>query len=111
MANWKEGDRVRVVERTVTAEDRQGNRYFEHMAGLVGTVQNIYGNDEIAIKIVPESVTKVTAGVHEASTKRLRDKFASSVGEEQRKLLTTEELNFDTHYVLLVRGADLEKSK
>ena len=42
MSTWKEGDRVRIKTRPVTEEDRKTNRYFDHMAGLVGTVQNIY---------------------------------------------------------------------
>ena len=63
MSNWKEGDRVRVVTREVTAEDRNANRYFSHMAGVVGTVQNVYGKDEIAIKVDPSSLSPISADV------------------------------------------------
>ena len=51
MPNWKEGDRVRVVTRPTTEEDRAKNRYFDHMAGLTGTVQSTYSLEEIAIRI------------------------------------------------------------
>jgi hypothetical protein len=111
MAKWKEGDRVRVVTRAVTEDDRKKNRYFEHMAGLVGTVQNVYNADEISIKIDPQSLGKVTEDVHKQATQRMRDKFLNAISEEQKKQLTKEELDFDAHYVLLVQSNDLEKAK
>ncbi len=110
MPNWKEGDRVRVVTREVTEEDRQANRYYSHMAGLVGVVQNTYAVDEIAVKVDVPSVSKVTATVHNESTRRMREKFVSSVSEEQKKQLTPEELSFNPHYMLLCRSGDLERA-
>ena len=110
MPNWKEGERVRVVSRPVTEEDRKKNRYFEHMAGLSGSIQTIYNSEEIAIRIDPEALTDVTKQVQNDAVIRMREKFIGSVGEEQRKQLTPEELNFDSHYVLLVRDVDLERA-
>lgn len=109
MPNWKEGERVRVVARPVTEEDRRSNRYFEHMGGLTGTIQNIYGLDEIAVKIDTGCISPVSKEVHRVSVERMREKFLENVSEEQKKQLTPEELNFDANYVLLVRGDDLEK--
>jgi len=108
MPNWTEGQRVQIVERDVTEEDRKGSRYFSHMAGLKGTIQNIYSADEIAVKIDPETMSTVTVDVHNMSIKRMREKFLGSLAEEQKKTLTNEELNFGANYVLLVRGADIE---
>jgi len=110
MASWKEGDRVRVVTRAVTEEDRKSNRYFDHMAGLVGTVQNIYSDTEIAVKIDEDCLSKITADVQKESTLRMREKFLSNVSEEQKKLLSKEELEFNAHYVQLVQATDLEKA-
>lgn len=110
MPNWKEGDRVRVVTRKPTDDDRKKNRYFDHMAGLTGIVQNMYEGDEIAVKIDESSLSKVSAGVHKESTQRMQSKFAREISEEQKKQLTKEELEFEPHYVLLVAGADLEKA-
>jgi len=107
MLKWKEGDRVKIVERPVTEEDRKKNRYFEHMAGLFGTVQNVYGPDEIAVKIDLESLTDVSAEIHRKSNQRMREKFLKDTSEEQKKQLTPEELNFNAHYMLLVRAEDL----
>jgi len=110
MPKWKEGDRVRIVTRVVSEEDRKKNRYYDHMAGLTGTVQNVYGADEIAIKIDPEALTAVSGTVHQESVKRMREKFLSAISEEQKKQLTPEELAFNAHYMLLVRADDLEKA-
>jgi|SRR5579862_9711691 len=110
MPNWKEGERVRVVSRAVTEEDRKKNRYFEHMANMSGTIQTIYNAEEIAIRVDSAAMTDVTKKVHNMAVSRMREKFLSSVSEEQKKQLTNEELNFDAHYVLLVRAADIEKA-
>lgn len=109
MPQFKEGDRVRVVSRPVTEDDRKNNLYFEHMAGIEGTVQNIYANSEIAVKADIASLSKVTQDVHKESVKRMREKFQANISEEQRKQLTAEEQNFDAHYMMLVKGADLQK--
>lgn len=108
MPNWKEGQRVQIVERAVTEEDRKANRYYSHMSGLKGTIQNIYSNEEIAVKIDPEFMSKVTTDVHTTSIKRMRQKFLDNISDEQKKTLTSEELNFGANYVLLVRGTDIE---
>lgn len=110
MPNWKEGDRVRVVNRPVTEEDRKKNRYFEHMANMSGAIQTIYNSEEIAVRIDPSAMSRITKGVHDSALSRMREKFLSSVSEEQKKQLTPEELSFDAHYVLLVRAADLEQA-
>lgn len=99
---------MRVVTREVTEKDRAENRYFAHMAGLTGLVQNVYSEEEIAVKMDLDSLTKVSKDVHSTATDRMRDQFLSSVSEEQKKQLTKEELAFTPHYVLLVRSADLE---
>lgn len=99
---------MRVVRRSVTEEDRKKSRYYEHMAGLSGTVQQAYSADEVSVLVDPESMTEVTADVVNTAMMRMREKFAGSVSEEQRKALTKEELEFGVNYVLLVRAVDLE---
>jgi hypothetical protein len=111
MPSWKEGDRVRVVSRPVTDEDRKKNRYFEHMAGLTGIVQNVYGAEEIAIKVDVPSLSDISREVHKTAVDRMREKFLSNISEEQKKQLTPEELNFSAHYMLLVRAEDIEAAQ
>ena len=60
MAKWKAGDRVRVVSRPVTEDDRKSNQYFEHMAGLVGMVEYLYEGKMVSVKIDPDSPQKTT---------------------------------------------------
>ncbi len=101
---------MRVLTRPVTDEDRKANRYFDHMAGLVGTVQNVYTPEQVAIKVDLDSLSKISKAVHKVANERMREKFNTSSTEEQRKQLTSEELNFTANFVLLVRGDDLEKA-
>jgi preprotein translocase subunit YajC len=106
-AAFKEGDRVRVQTRPVTEEDRKNNLYFEHMAGLIGTVQNVYENDLVAIKVEPDTAPKVSVEVHQRAVERMRKKFFDSVGEEAKKGLTKEELEFQANFMQLVQAKDL----
>ena len=41
MSTWKDGDRVKIVNRPVVDEDRRKGQYYDHMADLTGTVQNV----------------------------------------------------------------------
>lgn len=106
----KEGDKVRIVTREVTAEDRKTQRYYDHMAGLVGVVTNVYGKDEVAVKIDEDAMRDPGLRVRNEAARRMREKFVQSVGEEGRSQLTPEELNFGVNFMLLVREADLEKA-
>ncbi|HMO55098.1 MAG TPA: hypothetical protein PJ994_11380, partial [Tepidiformaceae bacterium] len=51
MSKLKENDRVRIVSRPVTEQDRKANRYYEHMAGQTGTVAAVYGPEEVAVRV------------------------------------------------------------
>lgn len=108
MKNLKEGQKVKIVTRPVTDEDRKANRYYEHMAGLTGTVKSVFAEDQIAISIDRDSLSAVSKGVHKTSIERMREKVVTGVSEEQRKLLTPEELKFEANFMLLVRSEDLE---
>ncbi|MFQ3586299.1 MAG: hypothetical protein SNJ76_01360 [Fimbriimonadaceae bacterium] len=108
MFGFREGDRVRIVARDVTEDDRKNNRYFSHMAGLTGTVQNIYAGDEIAVKIDLDALPPVAADVHRVATERMRAHL--DISEEGKRLFEPEELAFTAHYMLLVQARDLEKA-
>jgi hypothetical protein len=105
-----EGDRVKIITREVTEEDKKTNRYYDHMAGLTGTVQNIYGDNEIAVQIDVDTLSKVSRSVHTEATVRMRNKLFEALSEVQRKELTKEELEFDTHFMLLCHSSDLVKA-
>jgi len=109
MAKLKEGDRVKIAIRDSNEQDRKINKFFQHMTGLTGTIENYYNAREIAVKVDLDKLPAIPKAVHTEATKRLRNKFVESVGEEQRKSLTKEELEFTPHYMLLLSEADLEK--
>ena len=108
MAEVKPGQKVSVVARRVTAEDKAKSRYFEHMANAVGEVQSVYDDGTVAIQVETDSLGETPRGVHRTATLKMREKFSNGISEEQRKALSREELEFDTHYVLLVRKEDLQ---
>jgi len=110
MSKWKEGDKVRVVTREVTEDDRKANRYFDHMAGLTGVVEYLYDGAMVAVKVDPPSLPKISAQVHKDSTVRMREKFLGQLSDEQKKTLTSEEQNFPVNFSVLVQASDLEKA-
>lgn len=110
MSKLKEGDRVRVIERPVTDEDRKANRYFEHMANLTGTIQNIYNENEVAVRVDPSRMSEITGDVHQTAVKRMRKNFSDSISEEARKQMSPDELEFTANFVILVRQQDLEQA-
>ncbi len=106
---WKEGDRIRIIDREETSSDKESRKYYKHMSGLVGTIQNIYTNDEIAVKVDVDCLEGIVQDVHQKSQDRMRKKFLSSISEEQKSKLVHEEKKFNAHYVLLVDKNDLER--
>ena len=109
MPKWKTGDRVKVVSRDVTKEDRTTNSYYSHLGGLTGTVTNFYNKDEVAVRVDPEAFTPTIAVAHKEAVKRMRLKFIINISEDQKRKLTKEEKQFDANYVLLLHSDDLEK--
>lgn len=109
MAKVKEGDRVKIVTREVTDSDRKSGRFFSHMCGLTGKVENVYEDGTAAVQIDESSLSDVGREVHKMSILRMREKFFGQIGEEAKKLMTKEELEFGAHYMHLVDFEDLEK--
>ena len=110
MAKVKEGDHVRVTATKSTDAKDLSEKLFPHLVGLQGQVSNRYNDAEIAVKVDLASLSPEMRKVHTEATNRLRAKFLENVGEEAKKQLTKEELEFTPHYVLLVGEADLEKT-
>ncbi|MEM4407649.1 MAG: hypothetical protein QXI19_02795 [Candidatus Caldarchaeum sp.] len=109
MPTWKPGDRVKIKERKASQEEIEGGFYVPHFANLTGTVEAVYGKDEVAVRIDPESFTTLLSDVYKEATRRMRAKFLGHLSEEQRKRLTAEEKNFLTNFIILVKSGDLVK--
>ncbi len=108
MAGLKEGDRVRIRRRELTAEDREKGLY-EHMQGLTGIIANVYDQDEVAVMIDISSLPKTAAAVHAEAEVRMRERFKDAISDEQYKLLSKEERRFNANYVHLAQQSELEK--
>lgn len=106
MTTLKEGSRVRIVTRPVTEDDRKKSTYFSHMAGLTGTIQNAYADGFYAMHVDKDKLEGASKEVHASATKWMRGR--TNITEEAKKLLTAEELDFNIHFMLLVKGSDLE---
>lgn len=108
MAAPKEGARAKIVVRPVTPEDRKSAAYFEHMAGLTGTIGNVYSDGRSTLVVDEDSLSEITRSVHKEAVRRMREKFLDNLSEEGKKQLTKEELEFNAHFVHLLNDSDLE---
>lgn len=109
MANWKAGDRVRVVTRDQTTKDAKENTYFPHLAGLEGTVAKVYSPEEVCVVIDRETLPEDNATRHAEIETRLQEKWLDSISQDARGKLSAEEQQFNLNYTVLINGADLEK--
>src|SRR5215467_2896340 len=110
MANFKAGDRVRVISREQTEEDLKAQIYFPFYGGLIGTVQKAYDKGEVAVEIDQESLTKELRKRHDDVRDQMKTKWLEGLSEEGRTKLTEREKDFKLRYVILVSMADLEKA-
>ncbi len=106
---FKAGDRVKIVRREVTAEDRKEHTYYSHLADLEGEVQAIY-DERVVVKVDPTGIVDPMGGVYQVAKERLHRKFAENATEEIRSKLDSAELEFPINAVVLVRMADLVKA-
>jgi hypothetical protein len=110
MSKVKEGDRVRVITREQSEDDTKTNLYFNFYGGLTGTVAKIYNDNEVAIEIEPESLTKDVRKRHDDVRDQMKTKWLDGLSEEGRSKLTEREKDFNLRYRILVRMGDLEKA-
>jgi len=104
----KQGSRVRVVTRAATTEDSRTGLYYPHFAGLTGTVQHVYEQDEIAVEVEPEALTAEVRARHASVRDQMKTKWLDGLSEEGRSKLTDREKDFRLRYVIVVASKDLE---
>ncbi len=107
---FKEGEYVAIVEREVSAADVKSGLYYQHFAGLAGTVDRIY-DSEVCINVdtecLPDDILKRHSDIQES----IRRKWLNGLSGEARHRLTPEERQFNLAYTILVHSDDLAKSK
>ena len=72
-AAFKEGDRVRIVDREATAEDLKSGLFYNHFRGVSGTVQKVYAT-EVAVEVDQSTLSEAVA------TRESRGAFAEFSG-------------------------------
>jgi hypothetical protein len=108
MPKYSEGARVRVATRQATADDARSGLYYPHFAGLTGSVQHVYDQDEVAVEIEPEALTAEVRARHASVRDQMKTKWLEGLSEEGRSRLTERERDFRLRYVVLVSSRDLE---
>jgi hypothetical protein len=104
MPKWKVGDRVRIVTRDVTEDDRKAQMFYSHMAGITGMIDFVYEGAIISIRADLDALPTHSTAIHKEAAERMRAK----INEEQRKSFEPHEINFPVNFCLLVNSADLE---
>lgn len=107
---FKQGDYVRVIDREVTSADLKDGSFYKFFCGLSGTVDRVY-DDEVCVNVELESLPEAIRKRHIEIQNSMKKKWIDGLSGEMRNRLTTEDKQFDLSYTILVRPADLEKTK
>jgi ribosomal protein L21E len=108
-ATFKEGDRVRIVDRDATAEDLKSGLYYNHFRGVTGTVQKMYAT-EVAVEVDQATLNEAVAVRHNEMQEQMKNKWLDSLSEEARNRLTPKERDFKLRYTVLVAVKDLQSA-
>ena len=104
---FKEGDRVQIVDREVTAEDVKSGLFYNHFRGLTGTILKVYANGEVSVEIEVESLAEPLAARHNDVEAQMKTKWLDGLSEEGRNRLSEKERDFRLRYTVLVAMTDL----
>ena len=104
---FKEGDRVQIVDREATPEDAKSGLFYPYFRGLIGTVQKIYPSQEVAVELETESLPEPIAHRHGDVQEQMKTRWLDGLSEEARNRLSEQELDFRLRYTVLVALDDL----
>ena len=104
---FKEGDRVRIVDRPMTDEDIKSQLFYDHYRGLTGKVQKVYGTDEIAVEVEPDALLETVSARHLEVKEQMKAKWLNGLSEEAKGRLSDAERDFQLRYTVLVMAKDL----
>src|SRR5688572_13327073 len=82
MIRLKAGDAVRIADRPATPKDVKSGLYFGFYRGLMGRVQKVYRDGEVAVVIDPDSLPEDIWLRHMAVRDRMRDAWIGGLSEE-----------------------------
>ena len=104
---FKDGDRVRIVERDPGPADPKALSYYPFYKNLTGKVIKAYDDNSVALDIDRASLPEDIRLRHERSESSMRDKWLGGLSEEEREKLTEKSKRFRLRYTLLVGVNDL----
>jgi hypothetical protein len=104
---FKEGDRVQVVDREATAEDAKSGLFYDHFRGLTGSIQKVYPSGEAAVEIELDSLGEALAQRHNDVQEQMRNRWMDGLSEAERSRLSDQEKDFRLRYTVLVTTQDL----
>src|SRR5689334_7119417 len=106
---FKEGDRVRIVDREATPEDAKSGLFQNHFRGLTGTVQKLYTTtNEAAIVVDQDKLSEGIATRHIEMQEQMKTKWLDSISDDAKNRLTPKEREFSLRYTVLVSVNDLK---
>jgi len=109
MAAIKAGDKVRVVKRSVAAEDVRSGLYYQYFGGLTGKVDRLYDDQSACIEVDLESLDEPARESHLAMQEGERTRWVESIAQEARSRLSPEQQKLRMSYKILVSKKDLEE--
>ena len=110
-ARFRAGDRVKVRTREATSQDLKSGLFFNHFSGLVGHVQKIYGDGQVAVAVELDALPEEIWKRHMQTRDQMRERWLEGLSDDVRRKLTPEQKQFDLRYVILVGMADLERRR
>ena len=104
---FKEGDRVRIVERDPGSPDPKALTYYPFYKNLTGKIIKAYEDNSIALDVDLASLPEDIRLRHEKSEFGMREKWLAGLGEEEREKLSEKAKRFHLRYTLLVSANDV----
>ena len=105
--SFKIGDKVIINTREVTPEDIESKLYYQHFAGLKGTVVKIYDGENCVLDIdrtsLPKDILKRHIEIEDLEKKR----WLEGLSDEIRRGLTAEQKKYTLAYTVLINEKDL----
>lgn len=108
MAAFKRGDRVVVIDRSVTAADRKSGLYYNHFRGVHGVVDQVYEEEgEVCVEVDQDTLPPEFARRHAAIQEQARQRWLNSLSDQERRSLPEEQQDLRLKYTILVSPDDL----
>jgi hypothetical protein len=108
MSPLRTGSRVKIADREMTAADVKSGLFYDYFRNLKGTVERIYEDKSVCVRIDLESLPDDVRQRHIEVQDAVRDRWVQGLGQEHREQLAGGGKALTLAYSILVSAADLE---